>query len=203
MIAIVDYDIGNLGAVANMLGRLGVVSRITSDPADIAVADKIILPGNGAFDACMAGLRASGLIDVIEQRVLRDRVPLLGICVGAQMLGTHSEEGSERGLGWLPMSVRRFPVDSGLRVPQMGWNSVIVRKPDHPMVQGIPDDARYYFVHSYYMDPVDPADILLEASYGLPFAAAIARDNIAGVQFHPEKSHKFGLHLLGRFAKAV
>jgi glutamine amidotransferase len=200
LIAIVDYDIGNLGAVVNMLHRLGAATTITSDAAVLASAERIVLPGNGAFDACMRNLRASGLLPTLERRVLAEGVPLLGICVGAQMLGHGSEEGREAGLGWLDLRVRRLVARPGLRVPHMGWNAVQVVQSGHPLVVGLGDDARFYFVHSYYIDPVHAEDVLLSADYGGPFAAAIARGNIAGVQFHPEKSHRFGKRLLGAFA---
>lgn len=203
MIAIIDYDIGNLGAVASMLHRLGVPSRITSDANDVATADRLILPGNGAFDACMQGLRASGLLPLIERRVLGERTPLLGICVGAQMLGDGSEEGQEPGLGWLRMRTRRFPAMPGLRVPHMGWNEVHPARPGDPRCAALPPDARFYFVHSYYLDPEDPADELLRANYGIDFAAAVARGHIVGVQFHPEKSHRYGKQLLGLFARGA
>jgi imidazole glycerol-phosphate synthase subunit HisH len=192
--------VGNLGAVANMLHRLGAVSTITADAAVIASAERIVLPGNGAFDACMRNLRASGLLPTLERRVLAEGVPLLGICVGAQMLGHGSEEGREAGLGWLDLRVKRFVARPGLRVPHMGWNAVQTVQSDHPLVAGLGDDARFYFVHSYYIDPVHADDVLLSADYGGPFAAAVARGNITGVQFHPEKSHRFGKHLLAAFA---
>ncbi len=201
MIAIVDYDIGNLAAVANMFNRLGFASQITCDPTVIEEADRIVLPGNGAFDACMRNLRASNLIPLLEQRVLEARVPLLGICVGAQMLGQHSEEGSEPGLGWLDMQVLRLPDSSEFRVPHMGWNLVQAKDASHPMTATMTDDTRFYFVHSYYLAPADDRDVLLLAEYGIRFAAAVARENIIGVQFHPEKSHSFGKRLLNAFAK--
>lgn len=203
MIAIVDYEIGNLGAVANMLLRIGAAAEITSDPARIERAERIILPGNGAFDACMRNLRATGLVPLLEDRVLRQRVPLLGICVGAQMLGHGSEEGTEPGLGWLELRVRRFPPLPGLRVPHMGWNEVHPARPGDPRCAALPPDARFYFVHSYYLDPEDPADELLRANYGIDFAAAVARGHIVGVQFHPEKSHRYGKQLLGLFARGA
>ena len=203
MIAIIDYDIGNLAAVANMLQRLGVASEITADPQRIELADKIILPGNGAFDACMRNLRASGLVPLLERKVLREHTPLLGICVGAQMLGQGSEEGREPGLGWLALRVRRFPSLPGLRVPHMGWNEVVVEQPGHRLVQGLETEARFYFVHSFMLEPAQAEDVLLSANYGIRFAAAVARGNIAGVQFHPEKSHRFGKRLLGNFAGAI
>jgi glutamine amidotransferase len=201
MITIVDYAIGNLAAVANMFNRLGVACEITSDIESIRRAKKIVLPGNGAFDACMQGLSATGLIPLLEERVLHEKIPLLGICVGAQMLGHGSEEGHEPGLAWIDMQVRRFPPLPDLRVPHMGWCHVKQNAPEHPLLQGIDDDARFYFVHSYYMQVPNPHDVLLTAHYGLDFAAAVCFENILGVQFHPEKSHRFGKQLLDRFAR--
>jgi glutamine amidotransferase len=200
LIAIVDYDIGNLAAVANMLQRLGAACEITADARRIEQADRLILPGNGAFDACMHNLRASGLVPLLAQKVLQEKVPLLGICVGAQMLGHRSEEGQTSGLGWLDQRVRRLPSVPGLRVPHMGWNSVRVEQPGHALTAGLETDARFYFVHSYFMEPADGVDTLLSADYGGRFAAAVARGNIVGVQFHPEKSHRYGKRLLANFA---
>jgi imidazole glycerol-phosphate synthase subunit HisH len=199
LIAIIDYDIGNLAAVANMLHRLGGACEITSDYERIEQADKIILPGNGAFDACIRNLRATGLVSLLEHKILIEKTPLLGICVGAQMLGKSSEEGVEQGLGWIDMCVKKFPDIPNLRVPHMGWNSVSTKLRDHPLLRGVDDDTRFYFVHSYYMSLDHPNDLLLETEYGIQFAAAVAHGNIAGVQFHPEKSHRFGKQLLSRF----
>lgn len=201
MIAIIDYDIGNISAVVNMLQRLGLPCRVTADVAELEQAERIILPGNGAFDACMHNLRASGLLPVLEQQVLQRSVPLLGICVGAQMLGSSSAEGVAPGLGWLDMHVERFPALPDLRIPHMGWNHVEAGHVNHPLTQGMTADTRFYFVHSYYMRPQDPAQVLLRAHYGIDFAAAVVRDNIAGLQFHPEKSHRFGKQLLSAFAR--
>lgn len=201
MIAIIDYEIGNLAAVANMLHRLGASCEITGDAEKIELADKIILPGNGAFDACMRNLRATGLVPLLERRVISNHVPLLGICVGAQMLGSGSAEGQEAGLGWVDMSVKRFPELPDLRVPHMGWNRVAVRAAGHPLARGMDFDTRFYYVHSYYMAPANPEDILFTTDYGITFASGVARANIVGVQFHPEKSHRFGKHLLGNFVK--
>jgi glutamine amidotransferase len=202
MIAIIDFEIGNLAAIANMLRRLGAECSITSDPELVGRADKLILPGNGAYDACMRNLRSTGLIPLLEQRVLRERVPMLGICVGAQMLGTCSEEGNEPGLGWLDLTVKRFSDRPEFRVPHMGWNQTRTVTP-HPLIGALPPDARFYFVHSYFLQPSDPNEILLSAEYGIEFAAAVGRGNLVGVQFHPEKSHRFGKALLGNFAQAV
>ena len=201
MIAIVDYEIGNLAAIANMLNRLGAACEITADPEKIRLAEKLVLPGNGAFDACMQGLRATGLIPLLNEKVLVEKTPLLGICVGAQMLGHGSEEGREAGLGWMNIHVKRFPDLPGLRVPYMGWGDVKKTLTHHSLTQDVSDDARFYFVHSYYMAPVNSEDVLLTAHHGIEFAAAVGCGNIAGVQFHPEKSHRFGKQLLGQFAK--
>lgn len=203
MIAVVDYAIGNLAAVANMFSRIGVVCEITSDIEKLKRAEKIVLPGNGSFDACMQGLHATGLIPLLEDRVLHEKTPLLGICVGAQMLGHGSEEGDEPGLGWIDMQVKRFPALPDLRVPHMGWCNVKQCVPTHALVQGMEEDARFYFVHSYYMQVVNTQDVLLSAHYGLDFAAAVCSQNIIGVQFHPEKSHRFGKQLLERFARCA
>lgn len=201
MIAVIDYDIGNLGAVANMFARLGAACAVTNDPSRVADASGIVLPGNGSFDACMRNFNQSGLRAVVEQRVHRDGIPLLGICVGAQMLGHGSEEGNSPGLGWIDMEVRRFPVMEGLRIPNMGWGEVRATRADDPLCRSLDPKARFYFVHSYYLDPADPSETLLEAHYGIDFAAGVVRDNIWGVQFHPEKSHRFGKQLLGAFAE--
>jgi glutamine amidotransferase len=203
MIAIIDYNIGNITAVVNMLQRLGVPCCVATCAEDVEQADRIILPGNGAYDACMQNLRASGLIPVLEKQVFQLGKPLLGICVGAQMLGQSSEEGVERGLGWLDMRVERFPELPDLRIPHMGWNQVVPVQTTHQLVQNMVANTRFYFVHSYCMRPKDPADILLRAHYGADFSAGVARGNIMGVQFHPEKSHRFGKQLLADFAKCV
>lgn len=203
MIAIIDYNIGNIVAVANMLRRLGLTCKITAEPGEVETADRIILPGNGSFDACMRNLRASGLIPVLENRVLGEGVPLLGICVGAQMLGTSSEEGEERGLGWINMEVRRFPEMYGLKIPHMGWNNARPAQSISPLTEGMSEDTRFYFVHSYFMEPVNPGNVLLRTTYGIDFASGISQKNIAGVQFHPEKSHRFGKRLLAAFAKGL
>lgn len=200
MIAIIDYNIGNLGAIANMLNRLGESAQITSNPELIKSAQSIILPGNGAFDACMLSLRATGLVPLLEQCVIENQVPLLGICVGAQMLGHGSEEGYESGLGWIDMKVKRLPKLPDLRVPHMGWNVVRSEKM-HPLTHQMAVDSRFYFVHSYYMEPANTQDELMRVDYGIHFAAGVAHNNLMGVQFHPEKSHRYGRNLLSNFVK--
>jgi glutamine amidotransferase len=201
MITIVDYDIGNIAAVANMLKRLGLECQISKKPLEIQNSQRIILPGNGAFDACMRNLRASGLVSVLEDLVIGDKIPILGICVGAQMMGIGSAEGREPGLGWIDMHVERFPSIPNLRIPHMGWNKVENTQKGHLLTKDLGSDSRFYFVHSYYMVPKRPSDVLMKSSYGIDFAAAVCREHIAGVQFHPEKSHRYGKNLLVAFAK--
>ncbi|MEQ1657151.1 MAG: imidazole glycerol phosphate synthase subunit HisH [Hylemonella sp.] len=201
MIAIIDYDIGNLAAVANMFKRIGVECEITAEAEKIDRAERLVLPGNGAYDACMKGLRQTGLIPLLEQKVLQQETPLLGICVGAQMLGSDSEEGGESGLGWIDMQVKKFPESLGVKVPHMGWSEVSKAHANDPLIHDLDDDARFYFVHSFYMEPKKQSDVLLTAHYGIDFAAAVRVGNIVGVQFHPEKSHRYGKHLLERFAQ--
>ena len=204
MIAIVDIGIGNLGAIRNMLRKIGAESRITSDPEDIRAASKIILPGVGAFNHGMQALAESGLTDVLNEQALNDKKPVLGICLGAQMLGRGSEEGSLPGLGWIDMDVVRFPRNAGLRVPHMGWNVVTPSTQGghvHPLFAGNDALPRFYFVHSFFMSCDHPEDTAATCDYGHPFTAAVARKNIWGVQFHPEKSHRFGAALLRNFAE--
>jgi glutamine amidotransferase len=192
MITIIDYEIGNLAAIANMFNRLGALCEITADPVKIETADKIVLPGNGAFDACMKSLRATGLIPLINGKVIAQKTPLLGICVSAQMLGIGSEEGNENGLAWVEMEVKRFPDMPNLRVPHMGWCHVKNVSQAHSQVEKLSEDARFYFVHSYYVDPANAEEVLLTANYGIDFAAAVGKDNIVGVQFHLGRSFGCG-----------
>ena len=203
MLCIVDYGLGNLGSIKNMLKKVGVPAQISSLPDDIVAADKLILPGVGAFDAGMANLHARGLVPVLEEQVFERKKPVLGICLGMQLMSKGSEEGQQRGLGWIDAETRRFDfsaLEQRLPVPLMGWNEVTVEKSE-PLVSELPPEPRFYFVHSYHVVCANPGDIMLTATYGLPFTAGFAHGNILGVQFHPEKSHKFGMALLQAFAK--
>ncbi len=203
MITIVDYGLGNLGSVENMLRHLGIETKRSGDPEVVRDADKLLLPGVGAFDRGMRNLRNAGLIDALVDAVRRRGVPLLGICLGMQLLMERSEEGEESGLGWIPGSVRRFvfpPGTAQLKVPHMGWNTVRVLR-ESPLLGQLPQASRFYFVHAFHVEPQRPEDVILEASYGIEFAAGIAHDNVYGVQFHPEKSHRFGMRLLESFAE--
>lgn len=199
MITIVDYGMGNLGSILNMFKRIGVPAEIAADAATIAKAGKLLLPGVGAFDSAMSRIAERGLREVLDAKALQERVPVLGICLGMQLLTRGSEEGVQPGLGWLAATTRRFPANSPLKVPHMGWNLARPQRP-HALIEGLGDDTRFYFVHSYHVQADDPTDVLLRTEYGLPFDAAVARGNIHGAQFHPEKSHKFGMRLLANFA---
>jgi glutamine amidotransferase len=199
MITIVDYGMGNLGAVLNMFKRVGAKAEITSDVARIADARKLLLPGVGAFDSAMQRINDSGLRAVLDRKALEERIPILGICLGMQLLTRGSEEGRAPGLGWIQAQTLRFPVDAKLKVPHMGWNEVRATRA-HALVEGLPQPSRFYFVHSYYVRADDPADCLLRTTYGLEFDAALCRGNIMGAQFHAEKSHRFGMRLFANFA---
>lgn len=200
-IAVVDTGIGNLGAIPNMLKRLGAEARVTHDRTEIARADRLILPGVGAFDAAMTSLRQRELVEVLNQRALHDGVPILGVCLGMQLLGAGSEEGELPGLGWIAgRSVRfRFDAHDGdLRIPHMGW-SFVTPAPGAILFRGFETRPRFYFAHSYHLVIDDPADAAGTTHYGYPFVSAVAHGNIAGIQFHPEKSHRFGLKVLENF----
>ena len=201
MLAIVDYGMGNLGSIRNMLKKLGVPATISASPEVLQEASKLILPGVGAFDTGMAAIRRLGLTDVLDRKVKQDRIPVLGICLGMQLMTRGSTEGGESGLGWIDASCVRFDAGSTrLKVPHMGWNVVQPTRPA-ALVQGMDQgEQRFYFVHSYYVRCNVPDDRLLRAAYGVEFDAGFQRDNIMGVQFHPEKSHKFGMRLLKNFA---
>lgn len=200
MIAIVDVGMGNLRSIATMLQAVGAAAEITGDTARITAADRIILPGVGAFDHGMTALRNRGLLPVLERRVREDRIPVLGICLGMQLLTRGSEEGVLPGLGWLAGDTRRLaPADLKLKVPHMGWNAVQALRP-HPLFAGL-EEARFYFAHSYAVACDDPAIVLAVTDHGAAVTAAVADGNIMGVQFHPEKSHRFGLRLLRKFAE--
>ena len=203
MVVIVNYGSGNIGSVANIIKKAGATALVSSDAADIERATRLILPGIGAFDTCMGNLNASGLIPALRERVLNAGIPLLGICVGMQMLMGGSEEGVLPGLGWIAGHTKRFahPAEAPMRVPHMVWNDIVVKRVV-PLFAGLENEARFYFVHSYHVQCERSQDILGETVYGYPFTSAVQSNNIAGVQFHPEKSHKFGLALIRNFVAA-
>ena len=199
-VTIVDYGMGNLGSIENMFKRIGVRASITSAPEDLARATRILLPGVGAFGSAMQRINSSGLREVLDAKALRERVPVLGICLGMQLLTKSSEEGREAGLGWIAAATKRFPDQPDLKIPHMGWNIVAPQR-NHPLIDGLPVESRFYFVHSYYVTVEDRRDSLLRTRYGSDFDSAIGHDNICGAQFHPEKSHRFGMQLLTNFAR--
>ncbi len=201
MITIVDYGMGNLGSMLNMFRRIGAKACIESDPETLSHAEKLVLPGVGAFDAAIQRINAvPGLRDVLDRKALKEQVPVLGVCLGMQLLTCSSEEGKMPGLGWIPGRARRFPKQEGLKVPHMGWN---IARPNaaSPLTANVGEDPRYYFVHSYYVQADDPKHSIMRTRYGIEFDSAIGKENIFGVQFHPEKSHRFGMHILKNFAE--
>ena len=183
-----------------MLKKAGTEAMISSKEEDILNADKLILPGVGAFDTCAMKLKESGLIRILNKKALEDKIPVLGICVGMQLLFSNSEEGELPGLGWVEGKVVKFKTDllNGLKVPHMGWTEVKLNK-SSSLFMDMYEEPRFYFVHSYYPEVNNPEDALLFGDYGYPFVAAVEHENIIGVQFHPEKSHKYGLRLFENF----
>nr|WP_255763620.1 imidazole glycerol phosphate synthase subunit HisH [Pelomonas sp. P7] len=197
----VDYGVGNLGSIQNMLKKLGAESAVASDIATIERATKLILPGVGAFDAGMGQLNASGLRPALDEAVLSRKLPVAGICLGMQLMTDGSEEGQFPGLGWVPARTTRFAPAAGetMKIPHMGWSVVSGLKPSRAL-DFLEGESRFYFVHSYHVHCRDREDALLAAQYGsVVFDAAFERENILGFQFHPEKSHRFGMALLKAF----
>jgi len=202
MIALVNYGLGNIQAFHHIYTRLNLPVVIASTPDELRGADKIILPGVGAFDWAMKRLNDSGLRTVLDELVLEKRVPVLGICVGMQMMAKRSEEGALPGLGWLDAHVRRFDtarLPQKTHLPHMGWNDVVPAL-ESPLFAGL-SAPRFYFLHSYYFAPGQPSQTLATTHYGIDFTSAAADGHIYGVQFHPEKSHGWGIQLLNNFAR--
>lgn len=202
MITIIDYGMGNLGSIRNMLKKIEVESEITSDINKIKLATKLILPGIGAFDNGMENMKKMGLIPVLNELVLVKNVPVLGICLGMQLMTHSSEEGVLPGLGWIEAETKRFvfPAEVNLKIPHMGWNNITIVKPE-VISKNLNNQSRFYFVHSYHVVCEKQYDILFQTNYGYDFTSAFQKENIIGVQFHPEKSHKFGMTLLKNFSE--
>ncbi len=199
MIAIVDYGLGNLRSVAGAVERIGHEPVITSDAEELSRAEKLILPGVGAFGDGMRNLHARGLVQPLNELVLGEAKPILGLCLGAQLIGRDSDEfGRHEGLGWLDVSARRIAASNGLRVPHVGWNELRQVR-ESPLFAGIEDGALFYYVHSYHLVADDPELVQGVTEYGGSLTAVVGRDNIFGTQFHPEKSQLDGLRLLGNF----
>jgi len=199
MVLIPNLSIGNFASVLRMIQKAGGEARLVDSPSDLRGADKIILAGIGAFDNGMTSLRDGGWTDALNEAALERKVPVLGICLGMQLMLQSSEEGNMPGLGWVEGEVRRLrpPPDSGLKVPHMGWNTVTVTRENE--LFPAEDDQRFYFVHSYYADCAQTDVVVATSQHGSPFTAALKKDNIYGVQFHPEKSHRFGMAILRNF----
>lgn len=201
MITIIDYGVGNLNSVAGMIRHIGGECTISQKPSEILSAEKLVLPGVGSFDAGINALKSSGLFEALNESVLARKTPILGICLGMQLMLESSEEGSLPGLGWIKGRVVRFKFsdnsDNRLKIPHMGWNSIEPTVSATP--PALPVSGRFYFVHSYHAVCAEEASVAGWATHGYRFAAAVGRDNIFGVQFHPEKSHKFGMELFRKF----
>lgn len=203
MIHIVDYGLGNIQAFLTVFKKLGLEAKRAKTASDLIGAEKLILPGVGAFDHAMELLTQSGMRKTLETLVITDKVPVLGICVGMQMLANSSEEGTREGLGWIPGKVRSFRSHEqslNLPMPHMGWNDVQPNS-GSPIFKGIELDARFYFLHSYFFDCEESAHVAAVAAYGFDFSCAVSNSNVFGVQFHPEKSHRFGTQMLKNFAE--
>ena len=202
MITIINYGMGNLGSVTNMLKKIGVHCKITSDINEIEQAKKIILPGVGAFDAAVSRIDELNLRPVLTYKAKEQKIPFLGICLGMQLLTRGSEEGVIKGLNFVPAQTIKFKFekDSDLKIPHMGWNFV-KENTKSKLTEGFTDEYRFYFVHSYYVLCDNPENSILKTTHGVEFDSAIQHENVYGAQFHPEKSHKYGMHLLTNFSK--
>ncbi len=204
MITIVDYGMGNLGSIKNMFKYIGVEAIIESDPHKIQKASKIVLPGVGSFDTAMQKINKSALREVLDEKALKEQVPILGICLGMQLLTKSSQEGKLEGLGWIDAKTLQFKgnIPSSYKIPHMGWNSV-KKSQEHPLTKALEEfeECRFYFVHSYFVEVEDESNSLLKTTYGLEFDSAIVHNNIYGAQFHPEKSHKYGMKFFENFAR--
>lgn len=203
MIGIVDYGVGNAASIVNMLRKVGVAAAPVRTRQEVYGAEKLILPGVGAFDHAARRLRASGLLEALEERVLGEKVPALGICLGFQLFTERSEEGSENGLGWIrgeTVGFERARMTADERVPHMGWSEIEMRG-HSSLFEQIEPEPRFYFVHSYHVRCANTVDVIARAVHGYEFDAAAEHENIVGVQFHPEKSHRFGMQVLRNFVE--
>lgn len=199
MVTIVDYGLGNLASIQNMIKKIGGNSVISSSVDEINDAKKLILPGVGHFEKGMENLNKSGLIPTLDHLVLEKKTPILGICLGMQLMTSKSEEGKVEGLNWIEADTIKFHLNSPkFKIPHMGWSNVNFKQ-NEVIAENLYQEARFYFVHSYYVQCAKQEDVLGETIYEFPFHSAVKRDNIIGVQFHPEKSHKFGMRLLNNF----
>jgi glutamine amidotransferase len=203
MITLIDYGVGNIFAFQNVYKRLDIPTKIAKTQEDLSDAKKLILPGVGSFDYAMLQLNASGMREKLDDLVLEKKIPVIGICVGMQMMGNRSDEGKLEGLKWIDSEILKFDeslIQHRTKLPHMGWNEVAPIK-NHPLFIGLEKEAIFYFLHSFYFKCIDPKDSIALSDYGISFSSAVNRDNIYGIQFHPEKSHQYGEKLLHNFAK--
>jgi imidazole glycerol-phosphate synthase subunit HisH len=201
-VAIIDYGSGNLRSAAKAFEKAGAQTYVTANADDIRKAERIVLPGQGAFADCMKGLSSlPGMVEALNEAVVKNGKPFFGICVGMQLLAARGlEHGEHKGLGWLGGEVRKLELkDPALKIPHMGWNNLRLKNPQHPLLKSLGSSPYVYFVHSYALYPANASDTLAECDYDAPFTAMVARGNIAGTQFHPEKSQKIGLQLIQNF----
>lgn len=205
MIVVIDYGVGNLGSILNMLRKIGAQAIISSNCENIARAEKLILPGVGSFDNGMSRLNESALMPILNHKVLDERTPILGICLGMQLFTKKSEEGVLEGLGWIDGETRRFSFEqgkTGLKIPHMGWNSIVIKERGG-LCRGFTETPRFYFAHSYHVVCNNPDESIASTCYGYEFTSILRKGNILGTQFHPEKSHKFGIRILTNFLESV
>ena len=202
MITLIDYGVGNIFAFQNVYKRLDIPTKIAKTQEDLDGAEKLILPGVGSFDYAMSQLNASGMRENLDELVLEKKVPVIGICVGMQMMGNRSDEGKLEGLSWIDSEILKFDenlIQQRTKLPHMGWNDVTPIN-NHPLFKGLEKDAIFYFLHSFYFKCNNPTDSIAFSEYGISFSSAVNRDNVYGIQFHPEKSHQYGEKLLYNFA---
>ena len=202
MITLIDYGVGNIFAFQNVYKRLDIPTKIAKSTEDLMDAQKLILPGVGSFDYAMIRLNNSGMRDKLDELVLEQKVPVIGICVGMQMMGNRSDEGSEMGLKWIDGDILKFDeklIQHRTKLPHMGWNDV-TPVTNHPLFSGLEKEAIFYFLHSFFFKCNNPNDSIALSDYGVSFSSAVNKDNIYGIQFHPEKSHQYGEKLLHNFA---
>lgn len=201
MIDIINYGLGNLNSILNIIHKVGGQARIINNPSELAYSKKLILPGVGSFDHGMKSLIELGWKNALDEKVLIEKTPILGICLGMQLMCKKSEEGVLPGLGWIDAEVKKFEFkDNSLKIPHMGWNTIQIKK-NNSLLVDTNEEKRFYFVHSFFVKSNKPEDILTETNYPNAFTSAFIHENIHGVQFHPEKSHRFGMELLSNYLK--
>lgn len=199
MLVILDYGVGNVSSISNMIRKIGYNSIVTSNVSEIEDASKLILPGVGAFDSAMKRLTELRIVDVLKKKVVEEKTPILGICLGMQLMTLSSEEGKMTGFGFINAKTKKFSLDVKRKVPHMGWNTILIKKNSKLFTNMNSDEMRFYFCHSYYVECYDERDTLTTTEYGIQFVSSFEHENVIGVQFHPEKSHYFGLRLLKGF----